>query len=196
MIHADTHSSLCTHRYSLSCGLISFCPEPIKKAHGHTDRNTEHTTSFSDCTVCCLLSTIHRTNQLITASVHRNSILSKGHLSIQRFSFFPLLLFHCLFILVIWYMVKSFYLLTFYPLHYPAHVFSYNNFLFVFWFDPIQPIFGCFPAILTQPGLEPEGLGCEWQHRAEKVLSRCLGQRGSGHSRAELGYVALLALKG
>lgn len=98
--HTETQSQLQFH-------FILHCTDLGLKAHARTRTHKQHTPKSLHCTVCCLLSTIQRTNQLITASVHRNPIPSKGHLSIQRFSFFPVLSHPLLFILVICYFLKS-----------------------------------------------------------------------------------------
>lgn len=117
------------------------------QARAHT-----HTVQFSYCTVCCLLWTIHRTNQLITASVHRNPIPSKGHSSIQRFPFFPVLSHPLLFFF--WSFCHFSESIPFCPLPTPASLL-----LFSFWgfrFEPYLPL-SWLPSSLpiTHPGPQP-----------------------------------------
>lgn len=106
-----------------------------------------------------------------------NPIPSKGHLSIQRFPFFSLILFF-----LFWSFWNIYPLPSLFPL----------LCLFIIFFC------GGGGTYLSLSWLSPSSkshiLDCQWQHRVEKALTRCLGHWGSGHSRAELGYVALLGL--
>ncbi len=156
--HTNTHTHTETQS-QLQFNFILHCADPELKTHEytqtHTHMNTQHTPQSSYCTVCCLLSTIQRTNQPITASVHRNPIPSKGHLSIQRFSFFPVLFHPLLFILVIRYFLKSTpFALFIFPLR--PHYYYYFFFFCILVCTLSGPVLALsLLSLITHPGSRP-----------------------------------------